>query len=237
MKHLVFGLVAILSLLSAPAVAQNLIVNGDFETPATPAGGYIDYPSGSTALTGWTVIGAANGISTVSSGVSVGCCTFPAQNGSAWLDLTGYGTNSNEGIQQTVATTAGTQYTLSFWVGNVHDGLPGLGLTSTAIVLINGVQAGSFTNTANAQTQSWQQFNVNFTATGASTTIAFVNGDPALDDNNGLDNITLVAATAPQPPPAPSVSAPTLSQWAALLLVCLLAWMGVAKARRARGRK
>ncbi|MFT3792879.1 MAG: IPTL-CTERM sorting domain-containing protein [Rudaea sp.] len=151
-----------------------------------------------------------------------------------WI-LTGNGTNSNEGIQHTVATTAGTQYTLSFWVGNVYDtpGAAGFGTTGTAIVLINGVQAGAFTNTTNAKTQSWQQFSLNFTATGASTTIAFVNGDPALDDHNGLDNVTLVGGA---PPPASSVSAPTLSQWAAMLLAGLLALIGVARVLRARGR-
>jgi len=38
---------------------------------------------------------------------------------------------------------------------------------------------------------SWEQYTYLFTATGLSTTLAFLNGDPSGDNNNGLDNIVL----------------------------------------------
>jgi hypothetical protein len=36
-----------------------------------------------------------------------------------------------------------------------------------------------------------------FTAASASTTIAFINGDPSNDTSNFIDNITLVPRTSP----------------------------------------
>src|ERR1035441_7681956 len=47
---------------------------------------------------------------------------YPAEQGSFWLDLTGDASNSDtEGVEQTVSTTIGDKYTLTFWVGNVDN--------------------------------------------------------------------------------------------------------------------
>ena len=40
------------SLLTATSVSANLVVNGSFETPISPAGSFVTYPGGSTAITG-----------------------------------------------------------------------------------------------------------------------------------------------------------------------------------------
>ena len=40
----------------------------------------------------------------------------------------------------------------------------------------------------------WKTFSVNFIAAGAHSTIAFVNGDPAGDTNNGLDAVRVSPA-------------------------------------------
>jgi hypothetical protein len=38
----------------------------------------------------------------------------------------------------------------------------------------------------------WKKFTYGFDAAGTTTTLAFNNGDPSGDDNNGLDNVSLV---------------------------------------------
>ena len=196
----------------------NLITNGSFEAPLVPSGGYLNYPSGSTSITGWTVVGAAGGVSIISGTFAWECCTFPAEDGSQWLDLTGDNINSVEGVEQTVATTAGTQYVLSFWVGNAYDPGGGFGTTSTVDVRLGGLSGtllGAFTNSSTTMgTQVWQKFTTMFTATGSSTTLDFLNADPSNDNNNGLDNVVLVATGPPTPAPQPSITglSPTSAQ-------------------------
>ena len=47
-----------------------------------------------------------------------------------------------------------------------------------------------------SDTQVWRKFSTQFVAGAAQTTIAFRNGDPANDTDNGIDavSVTLVAA-------------------------------------------
>ena len=193
-----------LSLVNAGAAT---ILNGSFETtvPAVGNAACGIFASGSTSITGWTVVGPA--------GTDVGVCntnfaqsgiSFLAEDGSNWLDLTGLNSNSTEGVQQIVATTIGDSYTLSFWVGNVDSPSTGFGVTSTVNVLANGTSLGKFTNncTVCTTTQQWMQFSDTFTATSASTTLAFLNADPGTDNTNGLDNLVLTdngPAGVPEP--------------------------------------
>jgi hypothetical protein len=122
------------------------------------------------------------------------------------LDLTGDLSNAVEGVQQTVTTTPGTSYTLSFWVGNVFQPGGAYGTTSTVNVRLGGIGGtllGSFTNSSTTTgTQVWQQFSTSFTAAGTSTTLAFINGDPASDNTNGLDLVDLEVGSAAVPEPA-----------------------------------
>jgi hypothetical protein len=76
--------------------------------------------------------------------------TWPAAVGQQWLDLTGDGSNSVTGVQQTVATTPGSTYTLTFYVGNPNDPGGPSGTTSTLNVFVNGTQTFSITNLAGA---------------------------------------------------------------------------------------
>jgi HpiC1 cyclase len=187
-----------------PAHAD-LITNGSFETPIVTPGSFENFTTGSTSITGWTVVGAEASI--VSGTFSQECCSFPAESGSQWLDLTGDGTNSDtQGVEQTVSTTSGTPYTLSFWVGNVYDPTGIFGTTSTVDVRLGGASGtllGAFTNSSTTTgTQVWEQFTTTFTATGSSTTLDFLNGDPGNDNSNGLDNVSLnPSGTSPVPEP------------------------------------
>jgi hypothetical protein len=61
-------------------------------------------------------------VSIVSGSFTQNGVSFPAQDGVQWLDLTGDSSNSTEGVSQTVATTAGDQYQLSYSIGNTTGG-------------------------------------------------------------------------------------------------------------------
>jgi hypothetical protein len=173
------------------ANAVPLISNGSFETPVVSAGSFTSFGVGSALLTGWSVVGPADTVVSVVSGTfSQNGVTFQQQDGIQWLDLTGVNSNSTEGVSQTLATTAGHVYQLSFYVGNTTGGSI-FGSTSTVNVSINGTPTFSDTNsTTNATGLSWELFTHTFIAS-ATTTLAFLNGDPANDNSNGLDNVVL----------------------------------------------
>jgi hypothetical protein len=189
------------------SLQANLLTNGSFESPVVPTGSFTDFASGSTGITGWTVVGAAGGVAVINGTFAQECCTFPAADGTQWVDVTGLNTNSAEGVQQTVATTLGTQYTLSFEIGNIFDPSGIFGTTSTVKVFLGGI-GGSLIDTATNSstttgTQTWQQFTTSFTASGASTTLAFINSDPGNDNSNGLDNVILTANAVTSGVPEP----------------------------------
>ena len=188
----------LLLLLAAPSFA-NMITNGDFETPIVPVDGFLNYGTGSTLITGWTVIGRQ--VSIVSGSYFSNGAHFPAESGVQWLDLTGDVSNQmGEGVTQTVATTPGQVYQLSYWLGNVTA--PGYGTTSTASITVNGTVTFTDTNSTVSPTLLvWQQFTHTFTAAGTSTTIGFLNEDPSSDNSNGIDNVVLtpVMSSIPEP--------------------------------------
>jgi choice-of-anchor C domain-containing protein len=194
------ALVALTLVSSVAHASANLLTNGSFETPLVPVGGFTNYPSGSTAITGWTVVGPE--VSVVNTSFVSECCKFPAADGSQWLDLTGDVSNSLEGVEQSVATVAGKTYDLSFAVGNVFDPRGVYGTTSAVGVMVNGASLGTFTNscTTCTNTLTWQTFTTSFMATGSTTMVEFLNKDPATDNSNGLDNVVLTGAAGPAVP-------------------------------------
>jgi hypothetical protein len=185
-------LLTFLVMVVAVDARANLLTNGSFETttPSVPAGSFVNFLPGSTSITGWTVVGlTGTEVSIVNTSFSQGGFTFPAEDGSNWMDLTGDGTNNDtEGVTQTIATNPGDQYSLSFFVGNVFNPTGIFGTTSTVDVSENGVSLGAFENSCTTCTSNltWQLF------TTSSTTLKFLNGDPSGDNSNGLDNLSLV---------------------------------------------
>jgi hypothetical protein len=178
----------------------NLITNGSFETPVVPVGGFTNFLGGSTGITGWTVVGPEASIVSTAYAPGGGF-TFPAQQGNQWLDLTGDVSNRFEGVTQTVTTVPGTNYALSYWVGNISGSI--WGTTSTVELQLNGVAVSTQTNSTPGSTLTWEQFTFPFTATGTSTAIQFDNFDPLTDNSNGLDNVDLeLASTSPTPEPS-----------------------------------
>jgi hypothetical protein len=206
MQNKIKTLIAVCAFSMVAGIARgNLITNPSFETPTVSAGSFTNYATGSTGITGWTVTGPVNtGVSVVSTTFTQNGVTFEAQSGNQWVDLTGDGSNAAEGIQQSVATTSGTNYVLTYYIGNTSGG--GIfGTSSTVGLDINGTQVVALANAvADLTGLNWEQVTWNFTATGASTTIGFVNLDPSGDNSNGLDNVDLEVAAAGGAVPEPA---------------------------------
>lgn len=206
---------AFMLVFAASAAHADIVTNGSFETPLVPSGFFTNFLTGSTGITGWTVVGPEASI--VSTNYASLGFTFPAEDGKQWLDLTGDGTNAVEGVQQTLATTPGATYNLSYFVGNqVNPGGP-WGTTSTVDVLVNGALIQVATNSmgAGGTTQVWEQFTTSFLATSSSTTLEFLNADPPNDNSNGLDNVVVT--------PSSVVSTPEPSTLLLLILAAVCA--------------
>ncbi len=188
---------------SAREAQAQLLQNGSFESPVVGGGSYAGYGTGDSSIPNWLVVGAPGNVAIVSGAFTQNGYSFPAQSGAQWLDLTGT-SNSATGVQQTISTNIGSIYSVSFWVGNTVN--PGgiFGTTSTVNVTKDGTQFFSATNSGGggSTAQFWQQFTTSFVATGTTTTLAFLNGDPNNDTENGLDNVVVTGAaptTAPEP--------------------------------------
>jgi Protein of unknown function (DUF642) len=173
--------------------SQNLIQDGDFETPIIPSGTFATFATGG-ALGSWTVIGPPGSeVLLINNTASEFGYTYNAESGVQSIDLT-VGSNYPAGLQQTVNLQANHRYTLCFWVGNINDpqfyGPP----SSTVIVMVNGQQSFKATNKRGVRDSgvvTWKQFKKTFVAAGGATTISFNNGGPASDNYNGLDNVEL----------------------------------------------
>lgn len=203
----------------AYATAQNLIVDGDFETinPVVGAKEYYEREQ----MGAWTILGYQGGEGGAgrSNVVLIGekylteapLSFKSASNGGIYsLDLTGAGnTGPQTGISQKVATVAGQAYSISFLLGNMAGNEQGstggyspyYNYPSSIDLYINGMKVASPTVTnANAVANSitWQSFSYNFNATGAETEIKFLNATEGGDNFAGLDNVSMVAAV-PEP--------------------------------------
>ena len=192
---------ALLTASALTAQGANLIKNGGFEKPIAPAGSYTCFNTGQTFVN-WTVVGATGNVCVVSGTYTANGWTVEPEAGAQSLDLTGAGSNVATGVSQNVATTPGAAYQLTFWVGNVVDPNGLDGATSTVNVLVNGVRVYTATNSLGAGSTSvvWQKFTATITSLTPQTSIAFINGDPAGDNYNGLDGITLVPQNDAEPP-------------------------------------
>lgn len=194
-SHLVL---AALWALSTQAEAQNLISNGGFETPVTVGGSSTTLAGGSTTITGWQVVGP--NILLLNTGYTEPNVSFAAHLGLNSVDLTGAGNvGPTAGITQTVATTAGQAYLLTFWLGNADGSGNGNYLLPSALSLsIDGGTAQTFSNSDTTTfTINWKQFSTGFVATSASTTLSFLNATGATDSEAGLDDVVLVAVPEP----------------------------------------
>jgi len=118
---------------------------------------------------------------------------FRAQNGIQALDLTGEGNQGlTNGVKQSITSTPGHVYEISFYIGNQFDDAPGYSHPSSITFYVNGNLVGTYTNSWNTPEQvNWRQFTYDFTAFTNLTTFAFLNSTPLGDNYAGLDNVFL----------------------------------------------
>jgi hypothetical protein len=176
-----------------PSVRADSVLNGGFETPSVPTGSFTHLVGGQT-VGAWSVVGT--GVLLVQTAYAEpanGISPFAAQAGLNSLDLTGYGNQGfTSGVEQTVQTTAGQAYQLSFFVGRGSSSSPLYSTPATVDLSINGGPRVGYTNAAATPgTINWKKFTTSFVATGSSTTITFLNGTAAPTTEAGLDSVVL----------------------------------------------
>lgn len=171
--------------LSAAAHA-NLLINGSFEDLASFVGNgdnTMSLLAPSPAMTGWTVTGDA--LAWIGPANPFG---LSASAGSYFLDLTDYPVACPcGGVTQTIATTSGKLYRLTFDLGS--DSRYGL---SDSIEASAGATSATYTSTL-LGTNNWETQTLNFVATGPTTVITLqgtVSGPPAAA-YIGLDNVSV----------------------------------------------
>ena len=186
-----------------PAVAKpsNLIKDRSFERPAPPPGTYVVYGLGKK-VGAWTVVGpAGSNVAVTSTSFTQGGYSFPAKKGQAFVDLTGTAdAGLASGVAQTVTTSVGATYKLTFWVGNDFDLNHAYvySKTSTVNVYNGSTLLISATNKRGKglATLVWKKFAINFVATSTTTMLSFISGDPKGDKMCGLDAVDLVEVGA-----------------------------------------
>ena len=174
------------ALVLAPLAAQaNLIINGGFENPALSTESWTVYSS----ILGWTT--------TLGSGIEI-------QNNVAGSPYEGrqhveLDSHNNSGMLQTVTTSPGGQYLLSF----AYSPRPGVGIASNGIDLwVDGLLLDSFT-AAGGSVTSWSIRNYTITGDGA-TSIEFRAAGTSDSLGGYLDDVRFVvseqgASPAPEP--------------------------------------
>ncbi|MGP8010800.1 MAG: DUF642 domain-containing protein, partial [Acidimicrobiales bacterium] len=201
--------VALVALATPAAASTNLIINGDFSSPAVGAGSD-EFLSVGTSFAGWRVVGANGDVAIMSGTFLQNGFTFDADRSTQWLDLTGI-SNSETGVTQSVSTVAGSRYVLRFATGNVYN--PGgiFNTSSTMTVLINGRVLLTTTNLKGRGTtrQVWKNVKTSFVATSNVTDLEFLNKDPPTDTENGLDDVTLTQSGTAIVPSSIATSIPT----------------------------
>ena len=178
------------ALSAEPAPGQNLLVNGSFELPVVAPSSWNPFSS----ISGWTALPGGR----IEIFRNVFGVTAPQGENFVELDYAG----GWDGFSQTVETTAGRQYALSFDARlRVDNGAPA---NSQSIeILWNNVLVGVF----NPATPSWQRMSLTVTGTGGNDTLTVREASSQSGDGFGalIDNFTLIYTPAQ---PASPVAVP-----------------------------
>jgi hypothetical protein len=181
-------LAGLLSLSMAEIASASLVTNGGFELGnfIGNLNGGMSLPLGSNEIDGWTVVNAE--VAWLNTPNNYG---LVASEGSFFLDLTGYHDSfPYGGVSQTINTTSGQQYTLSF---DLETGQPNPWVTGPiSIVASAGSISQSFTLDPGTQ---WQALDFDFVADSDMTPITITGSDGY--QYIGLDNVSVSAVPLP----------------------------------------
>jgi choice-of-anchor C domain-containing protein len=191
MRTILLAVMGLAATCGISMAGPSLVTNGSFENASVnPGSGFVTLGYGSTAITGWTVVGTIQ---------YSGCIDYiggywQAADGIRSIDLNG--SNDRGGVQQTLATVAGQQYEVRFSMSGNPDGSP-----ATKILTVSAdteSQDFDYTVTGSRGDMRWTSTNMwYFTATDDSTLLTFQSG---INGSYGpaLDNVS-VCAVVPAP--------------------------------------
>ena len=167
---------------------SSLVTNGSFESENGAFVGNVQNAMtlsvGSTTISGWTVFGD------VIAWIKEPAFGLSAPDGQYFLDLTDYQLGSPfGGVRQTIATTAGTAYRVSFQLGS--DRLYGL---PSGLAVSAGSTSQTFSISA-VGPDAWTTFSMDFVASGSSTVLSFLGNQG--QNYIGLDNVSVNAIPTP----------------------------------------
>lgn len=185
-NHLLGAVLSLLVLTFTTNAATPLIVNGSFEEGsfAPDGNGFMSLSPGSTAITGWRTFSGelAWGQFPVSD--------WPASDGNYFLDLTGYHDSTPYGgIQQTLTTSSGTRYRITFDLSVNQDSPVSRG-PITVRVEATGNSSQEFTYDPPGTGIQWGRFAYDFVAVGPSTELSFLGTFTAGGNTINLDNVS-----------------------------------------------
>jgi hypothetical protein len=208
------------------ARAADLVTNGDFANIGnvwvnnTGLGSDDWQTPGATAIPGWSnVPGAANEFWV--GGQNGYGLSAAAGNGSQYfVDLTGQANNKPYGgLEQTIATTAGATYTLTFDLGaSTQYNRSGLG---AAALTASAAGASQLFTLVPTNSNQWAAESLQFKATSSTTTIEFLADSAYTSEYTGLDNVSVQkvqSTSVPEIDPGLAASAFTLLLGSVLIL-------------------
>ena len=146
----------------AAASSGNLLHDGDFSAAPNP-GSYTTYSKGSTAITGWVVTKAT---------VDLIGTYWSAPGGLRSVDLDG--TPGFGAIAQTIATTPGKTYSVSFLLSGNDECPPTVKHMRASAA---GVHADYTVNGAGVRKNAWVHKTWTFKASASKTTLQFESKD------------------------------------------------------------
>lgn len=189
----------------AHAAPTNLIVNGSFEDLSSQSG-VQQLNNGQ-----WSVYSSLPGWTTVwGDGIEVrNNVAGTAQDGKHFVELDSHyfanvgfvgAKQSNSAMSQSVATTSGMSYTLSFWY-SARPNTSGMGADTNDInVFWNGQLLSLLHPAAVNSTSSHQWAKYSFNVTGTGVDIVKFAATGAQETYGGsLDNVSLIAIPVPEP--------------------------------------
>lgn len=177
---------------TAGAAPTNLLTNGSFELSPAHASKILTVAAGdSTSIPGWTVTTPSAYAGSNGSVDLVSSSYWNAEDASYSIDLAG-STTTPGGLYQDVPTTAGDQYSLSYWSAVNGDETPVK--THSLNVTVNGQVVANVQETGSGRPLNWVQHTITVTATSATTRVEF--DDVTTNDTNqgpALDNVSFTA--------------------------------------------
>jgi choice-of-anchor C domain-containing protein len=188
--NLMAAAVAAATLVIAGSAGAATIVNGGFVGPSAPDGGFQTVGVSTGVIPGWTV--SSGNVDWIKG-------YWQSSDGDAFsVDLNG---TTPGAISQTIDTVIGQTYTLTFDM----SGNPDNGSDLRLLLADTGGAATTFAYNLDVSTNShsnmnWTPQSLNFTATGAATTITFASGAGGANCCFGaaIDNVA-IANAVPEP--------------------------------------